>query len=463
MLPTEIASRLGQFNSAPAVIRSDGTWLSYAGLAELTAGRRRELAAVGAGPGVRAALVCAATEGVIASALALLALGATVIPVGASLPSADLQRTVRLTRCGLVVTPHAVERTGITAGSGRSWPEIPVLGLLSSGSTGRPKLVLRSETQVEAGMAIFSASVGLSASDRVLAVLPLEHSYGFNNVLLATLAAGGAVILSETAHPRAVAALVRREGATLLPAAPVLFDLLAKSAGVVDRSGWASLRAAVSVGTALPRRVHTAFVAAFQVPLYQSYGTSESGPVALNTDGVVDGEFLALGALCPRVNAMILDDCGREVADGLPGELVIESPAVGLGYDVEEDQVRSGSRFEGRRFHTGDLVVRERGVLCFRGRLKVLIAAAGHKVDPAEVEQVLLSHPDIADAAVVGHPAGEGREEVKALVVVRRPIEPLALMDFCSRSLAAYKVPRIIEIRDSLPRNAMGKLQREAL
>jgi long-chain acyl-CoA synthetase len=160
---------------------------------------------------------------------------------------------------------------------------------------------------------------------------------------------------------------------------------------------------------------------------------------------------------------MILDDCGAEVAEGVPGELVIESPAVGMGYDSEGDEARSGSRFEGRRFHTGDRVVRERGVFCFRGRLKVFIAAAGHKVDPAEVEQVLLSHPDIADAAVVGHPAGEGREEVKALVVIRRPIEPLALMDFCSRSLAAYKVPRIIEIRDSLPRNAMGKLQREAL
>lgn len=461
MLPSEIAGRLAGFGAAPAVIHPDGTRLSYGGLAELTDNRRRELAAAGAGPGVRVALVCAPSAGLLASALALLALRATVVPVGASLPPSDLQRTVRLTRCGLVVGPDSVQRTDI-AGSEGAWPEPPVLGLLSSGSTGRPKLVLRSESQVEAGLAIFSSSLGVAASDRVLAVLPLEHSYGFNNVLLATLAAGGAVILAGTTHPRAVAAAVRREGATVLPAAPVFFDLLSKSAAGHDRPALASLRAAISVGTALPRRVHAAFQATFGVPLYQSYGTSETGPVALNTTGVPDGEFLPLGTLCPQVHAMILNDNGVEVADGVPGELVVESPAVGLGYDSEADETPGGSRFEGRRFHTGDRVVREHGTFRFRGRLKVLIAAAGHKVDPAEVEQVLLSHPDIADAAVVGHPAGEGREEVKAFVVLRRPVEPLALMDFCSRSLAAYKVPRIIEIRDRLPRNDMGKLQREA-
>jgi len=316
---------------------------------------------------------------------------------------------------------------------------------------------------VHAGLKIYAESVGLGSSDRVLAVLPLEHSYGFNNVLLATLAAGGAIILPGTAHPRAVAAMARREEARLLPAAPVFFDLLARSAGADERAALGGLRAAVSVGTALPRRVHTAFCSTFGVPLYQSYGTSESGPVALNKDGVPDGDFVALGAPCPGVTVTLEDDSGHEVSDGVTGEIVIESAAVGLGYETGTDERAGGSRFEGRRFRTGDLATRDGGVLRFRGRIKVLIAAAGHKVDPAEVEQVLLAHPDVADAAVVPHAAGDGREEVKALIVARRTVAPLELTDFCARSLAPYKVPRIIEFRNSLPRNAMGKLQREAL
>ncbi|MBX7244281.1 MAG: AMP-binding protein [Candidatus Sumerlaeaceae bacterium] len=410
-----------------------------------------------AGVSARVVLPCVSDTETLVSALALLELGCTIIPISADSPEAELGSLAQncaarwIVRCS---TATAVTGDVPTA----STPEA-ALGLLSSGSTGRPKLVLRSTDHVRAAMDVYIRSVALAAEDKVMAVVPLEHSYGFANVFLSSLQQGATIVFPGTAHPRAVVEAARRDGVTLFPGAPLFFDLMAKFAKPGD-AGLPGVRACISVGTALATRIHAAFTAAFNVPLWQSYGASEAGPVCVNKTGEPDGEMLALGEPCDGVEIQILGEDGNPVPDGAEGEIVVVSPAVGIGYDGPTD---GASRIEPGRFYTGDIGCMRNGTLFFRGRRKLLVAAAGNKVDPQEVENVLLLHPKIADAAVVPHREEDGREFVKAIVVLREPAEVVEISEFCASRLAAFKIPRVFEFRDSLPRNTLGKLQREKL
>ena len=428
--------------------------------------RRAACASCGIGPGTRVMLACHARAETLVDAAALGALGAAVVPVSPTLTQAEREGLASRFGIRFVVELNSVTPTGAPApASPPAFAGPPVLGLLSSGSTGAPKLVWRSSAQVEAASAIFQRSLPLEDGDRVLAVIPPEHSYGFQNLLWNTVrglltggAAAIALVFPRTQHPRAVVRRAREAGVTVFPGAPAFLDMVTRSVAPEDMPE--GLRVCISVGTALSARIHGAFTSRFGVPLWQSYGASEAGPVCLNRRGTATGDLVDLGTVCDGVTVRIVGDDGAEAADGVTGEMVIETPAVGLGYEGGTD---GASRMEPGVFHTGDLGVREGGTLRFAGRRKLLIAAAGNKVDPVEVEEALLAHPAVADVAVVPHRTEDARELVKALVVRRGEVDAVALMDFCAGRLAAFKVPRIVEFRESLPRNAMGKLLRAEL
>ncbi|MGC8742231.1 MAG: class I adenylate-forming enzyme family protein, partial [Candidatus Sumerlaeaceae bacterium] len=264
--------------------------------------------------------------------------------------------------------------------------------------------------------------------------------------------------LHPSPHPRLAMQTILSHGITLLPAAPVFFDLLVKFTGTMSQR--LPLRAAISVGTALSRRIDEQFARAFGFGIWQSYGTSESGPVALNQRRTPHGELLALGQVCPHVSVEILDERGYPLPDGEIGEIVVRSPAVGLGYDGADG---GASTFAAGAFHTGDVGFIRDGELFFAGRKKLLIAAAGHKVDPFEIEQVLRAHPGVCDAAVIGVPDSNGIEQITAYVCARDGLTHSELLAHCAQRLAAYKVPRVIHFRTKLPRNSMGKLLRDQL
>ena len=435
-------------------VRSDDGDVSYDALIEHAVAVRERLAGSGLGAGDRVALACGRDVGTIASALALASQGCAIMPASAELTES--------------------EREDVCAAFGARWigeggpggppktpnEEIPDLAqaLLSSGSTGAPKIVLRSRAQVEAGVRIHSTAVGMHADDRVLALVPLSHSYGFNSVMTGALLAGASIVLPASTHPRGVAQTVETKGVTLFPGPAIFFDMMNRflqSAGPALRT----VRACIAVGDITSGDTWQTFTTSFGVPLWQSYGASEAGPVLLNRVGDIDAEGrMALGTVYPEVEVSLRDEDGQPVADGVVGEIVARSPAVALGYQGEGD---GASRIEGDLFYSGDLGVRQPdGVVHFAGRAKLLIATAGRKVDPMEVERVLLTHPAVVDVAVVAHREGD-REIVRAVVVSEAPVTITELTDHCAASLSSYKVPRLVEFRDALPRNAAGKLQRE--
>lgn len=448
-----------RFGARDALVSPHGV-TTYAQLVERVRERVAELARQGVGRGERVALVCAQEIDVVVSVLALLERGCILLPLGGATPPPERERLARAFRATWVLdgVPPAAPRASL-AGPEADGPtgEGLVLALASSGSTGAPKLVLHTAQQLRARVDSFLRALALRCEDRVLAVVPLEHAFG-QTLLLGALRAGACLVFPASPHPRGIARITAEQGLTLLPGPATLFELMARH----RREGWPALagaRAAMSAASALSLATHAAFTAAFGIPLWQSYGANEAGGICLNRSGASRAGELALGEPYPGVEVAICDAEGRELPEGTTGDIVVRTPALALGYQGDAD---GASRIAEGRFFTGDLGMRRGGLFFFRGRRKLMIEWAGRKVNPLEVEHALRRHPDVEDAAVVAHPT-PGRDVVKAIVVARRPVAAEALMEFCGRDLAPYKVPRIVEFRASLPRNALGKLAREEL
>lgn len=247
-------------------------------------------------------------------------------------------------------------------------------------------------------------------------------------------------------------------GVTVLSSTPTFLDLMVRfSDGVTDEL--AGVRTCVATGEPLSRRIALGFAETFGKILWNNYGSCEMGPATLNRSNTAHGDAIALGRPYPGIEVTLRDEHDCPVPEGEVGEIVVRSPAVGLGYASGQEGARP---FDGDRFFTGDLGVLRDGELYFAGRQKQLLNTAGRKVDPIEVEHILLRHPMVTDAAVVGHQDGD-REVVRAVVVAAGSLTAGELMEFCNESLASYKVPRIIEFRSSLPRNDTGKLMRTQL
>ncbi|HVM97963.1 MAG TPA: long-chain fatty acid--CoA ligase [Candidatus Acidoferrales bacterium] len=413
---------------SPVAIHYGTRTISHVELTERVGAECQRLRSAGVQPGQRVALRCGAGPQALIGQLALLAGGALLIPLPATYTDAESAAVVERCNVEWLVTSGGYQATDRNAVQRSA-----ALGLLSSGSSGSPKLVLISAPQFAASLDIYRRSLDLSPDDRLLTLVPLSHAFGLRFVH-ATLAAGGSVVLPTSLLPRAV--VEQANGATLIAAGPRYIELLS------DRS-FPGVRAVVA-GGALAAHVHAAFTGA---PLWQSYGASEAGTICLNRAGfAVDGR-LALGRPNPGVTVELRDT-----------EIVVRSAAVGIGYDGDSGD---SAIVEGE-FRSGDLGRWQHGQLVFLGRRKLLIDTGAARVDPAEVEAVLRTHPRIRDAAVIGE-GRAGAEVVTALLVVSDPLALLEVTAWCAQHLAPQKIPRRVEYRDVLPRDALGKLRRDQL
>jgi long-chain acyl-CoA synthetase len=195
----------------------------------------------------------------------------------------------------------------------------------------------------------------------------------------------------------------------------------------------------------------------------QLYGSTETGPITANMSDDPVSTFESVGAPVEGVKVEIFDDEGAPVPVGEIGEVTVSSPASSSGY-AEADQA-SLEAFRDGRYFTGDLGrLDEDGLLYLEGRKKLLIEVGGYKVDPIEVEDVIVAHPSVSEAIVVGVPGeAEGEETVKAVVVPGEDCEEGELISFCRERLANYKVPRTVEFRDEIPKSPLGKVLRKYL
>jgi fatty-acyl-CoA synthase len=367
---------------------------------------------------------------------------------------------------GLDFAPaHAVSLpTLLAAGSGdgrhgRVDQSLPVLIVYTSGTTGRPKgAVLRQEALL--WNAVMSQHMhDLTAKDHVLTVLPLFHVGGLNIQTTPALQLGASVSLIARFTPAATLAAIAHLKPTLTVLVPATMQ------AVIEHPAWAttslaSLRALSTGSTQVPQHLIDAFTRR-GVPVLQVYGSTETCPIAVYTRLAGDwrraGSTGLPGLAC---EARVVDPAGNEVPAGTAGEVVVRGPSTLLEYwrnrAASEEALRAGW------FHTGDVATRDAdGHFFIHDRKNNLIISGGENVYPAEIERVLNAHPAITEAAVVGR-ADAKWQEVPVAYIVRRPgaTGDLAeIENFCLAHLARYKVPRQYVWVDSLPRNAMGKVQ----
>lgn len=336
---------------------------------------------------------------------------------------------------------------------------LPLLIVYTSGTTGHPKgAVLRQEALI--WNAVMSQHMhDLTAQDHVLTVLPLFHVGGLNIQTTPALQLGARVTLLARFTPDATLAAIARARPTLSVLVPATMQ------AVIEHPDWAttpvaSLRALTTGSTQVPQPLIDAFIRR-GVPVLQIYGSTETCPIAVYTRLAGDwqraGSTGLTGLAC---EARIVDAAGHEVPAGTAGEVVVRGPSTFVGYWRNEPASREVLR--AGWYHTGDIATRDAdGHFFIHDRKNNLIISGGENVYPAEVERVLGEHPAIAEAAVVGRADAKWQEVPVAYLVPRQQAtgDLAAIESFCLARLARYKVPREYVWVDSLPRNAMGKIQ----
>lgn len=327
----------------------------------------------------------------------------------------------------------------------RGGPFAGVLAALStSGSSGTPKVAGRTHRGLLAGVRALSAAIGVVDGDRVLGVVPFHHAHGLAAAVVFTLMSGGAVVVMRRFHPRRLIDVVSERRVSVFVGSPFIYGTVADCAN--DRSAFSSVRTAISSGAAVPAPIAARFLEKTGVTIREFYGSTETGGIT------IDGKPLE------SVELTIVDDTGAAVELGATGEVLVRSDIMAAGYLGEKD----GGRFPLRNgfYPTGDLGhIDVDGTLVLSGRSSLRLNIAGVKVDPVEIERVILAIPQVAQVAVSSVTGDRGMEMIRARVVLRphQELRREALIDHCRKQLAEHKVPRIIEVVETLTENIMGK------
>lgn len=327
----------------------------------------------------------------------------------------------------------------------------------SSGSTAEPKGIALSAANVVAEVENVTRTLGLGDGDRILAGVPLFHSYGFDLGVLPTLYAGSTLVLEDSFVPRRTLAALAAPGLAAFLGVPAQYRALLATR-VDAPPDLSSVRWLLSCTAPLAADVVTAFSDRFRAPICQHYGSSETGAVTNHVPSEVLRRPASVGRPIDGVRVVVAEPDGAPLKAGEEGEVVVESGAVANGYVLGAPP--GPSPFRDGAFWTGDVGRFDAdGFLTVLGRLDALINVGGLKVSPAEVAATLEGHPAVREAAVVGVPDGQGDEVPYAVVALSGSAEESELLRHCSGALAEYKVPRRIEIRDELPRTASGKVR----
>lgn len=344
-------------------------------------------------------------------------------------------------------------------------PPVPVEGgdpaviLYTSGTTGQPKGAVLSHANLAGNAAATAERLGYEPGDVVLAALPLCHAFGQTCGLNATISSGACLLLTATVEPDLLLGLLSGWDVAILLGTPTTYAGLI-AADIHGRLADAAPRAALSGGAPLDPEVHAAWERGAGTPLGEGYGLTEASPV-ICVDAV-DGTRRpgSIGWPLDGVQLRLVDEHAADVAAGETGELVVRGPNVMTGYWRRPAETAAVLSEDGW-LRTGDLACRgEDGRYEIVGRAKELIISEGYNIHPREVEQALMAHPAVQEAAAFGAPHPLLGEEVLACVVLRAgaQVDDEALLRFAARRLARYKVPRRLWFADTLPRTATGKV-----
>lgn len=348
--------------------------------------------------------------------------------------------------------------------------------LYTSGTTGRPKGAELTHRNMRQNARTFLQMFGQDPSrhEVYLCTLPLFHSFGQTVVQNAGLVSGATLIMLERFGARRALEIMSTEGVTFFAGVPTMYWEILRavqdSTPPIDTTDAVrSLRVAVSGGAALPQEVHRQFERLFGVRIAEGYGLSETSPVVSFTPPGEPPRVGSIGKPIPGVDMKLINPQPGEWGEigwspDAIGEIAVKGPNVMTGYhnrpEATAEAIRDGW------FRTGDLARRDAdGWYYIVDRSKDMIIRGGYNVYPREIEEVLLTHPKVSLAAVVGVPHPSHGEEIKAYVIPKESdsVTPAEIVEWGKEQFAGYKYPRLVEIVDSLPMTSTGKILKREL
>ncbi|NMN99022.1 AMP-binding protein [Antrihabitans stalactiti] len=363
-------------------------------------------------------------------------------------------------------------------GQGLPAPEVKVdpataLAVLpySSGTTGAAKGVMLTHRNLVANIAQSAVAIDVAAEDKVMAVLPFFHIYGMNVIMNLTLYRRGTLVTLPKMDLPAFLDLIQTQRVTYLYIAPPIAVALAKHP-LVEQYDLSSVRQILTGAAPMDEALGTALLARVPAQLLQGFGMTELSPIShatpIGDDSISIG---SIGIALPNIEFKVVDvDTGKEVPDSpggrtASGEMLVRGPNAMQGYLGNEEATRATITPDGW-LHTGDIVeVGPRHEVYVVDRLKELIKYKGYQVPPAELEALLLTHPAIADAAVVAHPDEEAGEIPRAFLVLQNGAEASAeeLIAWIADRIAPHKRIRLVDFIDAIPKSVSGKILRKDL
>ena len=483
---------------ANIAIINRGVETTYGQLRVDVAKLRGGLAKLGVGPGDRVALLCGNGLQFVESYLAVLGLGASVVPMNPQSPSPEIQQEIATVGAGIVL----IDPTAAAAWNGVDRADVPsvrqviatdattsgadvrfddlVTGdpidivevddaalavlIFTSGTAGSPRAAMLSHGNLLANLNQGrSVAARIATGDVVYAVLPMFHIFGLNVVLGLSLANGATIVLVQRFDPSTALDTIRERGVTVIPGAPPLWLTFSHFDGAPADS-FATVRLALTGAAKMPEEATRRLQERFGLELAEGYGLTEASPVVTSSAGM-PLKIGSVGKVLDGMTVRLVDEDGDDVLQGDAGEIWVKGPNVFQGYLDDPEQTARVLTEDGW-LRTGDIAVTDDdGYLFLVDRAKDLIIVSGFNVDPAEVEEVLGEHPAVAEVGVVGVPHPHTGEAVKAWVVLREgmSVDEDTLIAWCLERLARYKCPSKILFVDELPRNVSGKLLRRSL
>ena len=490
-----LADTAAAFPSHEAVVFGDTRW-TYDELRRIVAGLAALLRAQGA-PGTRVATVLPNSLLACAAPYAVAAAGAQLVPLNPLYTARELHYMVRDAAPRLLLVDDAlaekiealraeipsctVLRASQLDAHLDAWRQDRALaippawlpdggdaGLLqyTGGSSGFPKGVILTHAALSTNVSQRESLLPVARGrERVLCVMPLFHSYAMAMGLFLCGHAGATLVVQPGYHPERLLEAIARERITIFPGSPTIFTGLMQHAAFA-RTDWSRVHTCYSGSAALPRETLERWQAATGAPIYEGYGQTEAGPVlSFNpAAGPVKVGSVGIAVAGTELQVVDLEQGTRVLPAGERGEIRARGPQIMRGYLNLPAETAEALR-EGW-LYTGDIGEFDAdGYLYIRDRKKDLVIVGGYNVYPREVEEVLFTHPDVAEAAVVGQPDAYRGEILRAFVVLRpgRVFDEEALKAFCAQQLARYKVPARIEALDALPKTSVNKTDKKVL
>ena len=486
--------------------------LSFADLAAAVDEAARAYVAAGIEPGDRVALWAPNSGAWVIAALGAFRAGAVVVTVNTRFKGGEAAHVLRTAGARMLVTvtdfldtdyvallaeagaPDSLEATVILSGpvpvGATAWSDFLAGGaavhpaavaeraaalrpddvstiIFTSGTTGAPKgAMLRHGASVRA-YTDWADVVGLQPGDRYLIVNPFFHTFGLNAGILACVITGATIVPHPVFDVPSVMARVDEERITMLPGAPAIYQTILDHPEL-DRYDLSTLRLAVTGAATVPvemiRRMRSELT--FRT-IVTGYGLTESTGIATMCRHTDDPETIArtAGRPIPGVEVRLVDGDGKEVGAGEPGEVLVRGYNVMAGYFGDPGATAEAIDADGW-LRTGDVGVRDQaGNLRITDRTKDMFVVGGFNAYPAEIENIMATHPAVGQVAVIGVPDHRLGEVGRAYVVPRADatVDPAELIAWCREEMANYKVPRSVEVVDALPLNATGKVLKYVL